>query len=69
MKKLKCTALGVLLLLLTTQMVLAQNTSNHGNKFEQLGTELPSPNTYRSVDGAPGPDYSNVRITILNANC
>lgn len=57
MKKLKCTAFGVLLLLLTNQMVLAQNTSNHGNKFEQLGTELPSPNTYRSVDGAPGPDY------------
>jgi len=35
----------------------AQNTSNHGNKFEQLGTELPSPNVYRGMDGAPGPEY------------
>ncbi|NNE30410.1 MAG: M1 family metallopeptidase [Saprospiraceae bacterium] len=37
--------------------VFAQIESNHGNKFEQLGTILPSPNQYRSVDGAPGPDY------------
>lgn len=57
MKKLKCTALGVFLLLIAAQVAYAQNTSNHGNKFEQLGSELPSPNTYRSVDGAPGPDY------------
>ncbi|MEM6380604.1 MAG: M1 family peptidase, partial [Bacteroidota bacterium] len=35
----------------------AQKTSNHGNKFEQLGTVLPSPNQYRSMDGAPGPEY------------
>ncbi|MGB3466613.1 MAG: M1 family metallopeptidase, partial [Cyclobacteriaceae bacterium] len=26
-------------------------------KFEQLGTELPTPNTYRTASGAPGPDY------------
>ena len=31
--------------------------SNHGNKFEQLGTMLPPANTYRSMDGSPGPDY------------
>ncbi len=37
--------------------VQAQNTSNHGNKFEQLGSLLPSPNAYRSMDGSPGPDY------------
>ncbi|HEY3386444.1 MAG TPA: M1 family metallopeptidase [Saprospiraceae bacterium] len=34
-----------------------QSTSNHGNKFEQLGTLLPSPNTYRNMDGSPGPEY------------
>lgn len=38
-------------------IVCAQTGSNHGNKFEQLGTLLPSPNTYRNMDGSPGPDY------------
>jgi hypothetical protein len=41
---------------------IAQNTqnnpgSNHGNKFEQLGTTLPTPNEYRTASGAPGPRY------------
>ncbi len=31
--------------------------SNHGQKFEQLGTMLPTPNPYRNADGAPGPMY------------
>ncbi len=31
--------------------------SNHGNKFEQLGTMLSDPNYYRSASGAPGPAY------------
>ncbi|MDN5286858.1 MAG: family peptidase [Mucilaginibacter sp.] len=31
--------------------------SNHGNKFEQLGTMLSTPNMYRSASGAPGPKY------------
>jgi hypothetical protein len=31
--------------------------SNHGNKFEQLGVNLPTPNEYRSASGAPGPKY------------
>src|SRR5205085_9281613 len=40
----------------------AQNTqnnpgSNHGNKFEQLGSILPTPNEYRTASGAPGPKY------------
>jgi len=35
----------------------AQKKSNHGNKFEQLGSILPSPNVYRNRDGSPGPDY------------
>lgn len=42
--------------------VLAQNTqnnpgSNHGNKFEQMGNILASPNEYRTASGAPGPKY------------
>ena len=42
--------------------VFAQNiqnnpTSNHGNKFEALGTILPTPNIYRSASGAPGQGY------------
>ncbi len=49
---------GFLLPLLTQ----AQNTqnnpgSNHGNKFEQLGTILASPNEYRTASGAPGGSY------------
>ena len=40
---------------------MAQNLnnpgSNHGNKFEQLGTMLQTPNMYRSASGAPGPKY------------
>jgi len=31
--------------------------SNHGNKFEQMGTILPTPNEYRTASGAPGPKY------------
>ncbi len=31
--------------------------SNHGNKFEQLGTLLPTPNVYRTAAGAPGNQY------------
>ncbi len=31
--------------------------SNHGNKFEQLGPLLPTPNVFRSASGAPGSQY------------
>ncbi|MBS1936176.1 MAG: M1 family peptidase, partial [Bacteroidetes bacterium] len=31
--------------------------SNHGNRFEQLGAILPTPNEYRTASGAPGPKY------------
>lgn len=45
-----------------TALVFGQNiqnnpTSNHGNKFEQLGTILPDANTYRTASGAPGSQY------------
>ncbi|MCY1528316.1 hypothetical protein D9M68_634170 [compost metagenome] len=41
---------------------LAQNIqnnpgSNHGNKFEQLGTILTTPNEQRTASGAPGVKY------------
>jgi len=49
------------LLLVTVMLVCytvnAQNQSNWQQKFEQLGTMLPSPNTYRTASGAPGRDY------------
>lgn len=50
------------LLLCTAGLTQAQDirnnpTSNHGNKFEQLGTILPTPNEYRTASGAPGPKY------------
>jgi hypothetical protein len=49
------------LFMLTASVALAQNLnnpgSNHGNKFEQLGTMLQTPNMYRSASGAPGPKY------------
>jgi hypothetical protein len=50
------------LLLSTCSEIVAQDirnnpTSNHGNKFEQLGTILPTPNEYRTASGAPGPKY------------
>ncbi len=31
--------------------------SNHGNRFEQLGTILPTANEYRTASGAPGAKY------------
>ncbi|GAB3005926.1 M1 family metallopeptidase [Niabella terrae] len=54
--------LSLLFALTITLAVPAQDirnnpTSNHGNKFEQLGTILPTPNSYRTASGAPGPAY------------
>ena len=49
-------------------------TSNHGNKFEQLGTILPTPNEYRTASGAPGPKYwqqradYDIKCTLDEAN-
>ena len=36
--------------------------ANHGTKFEQLGTTLPTPNNMRAPDGSPGPDYWQQRV-------
>src|SRR5438105_5861550 len=53
-------ALGSMLSLISlasAQDIQNNPGSNHGNKFEQLGTILPTPNEYRSASGAPGPRY------------
>lgn len=52
----------LLLICICTGSLMAQNiynnpNSNHGNKFEQMGASLPTPNEYRSASGAPGPKY------------
>ena len=54
--------ISLFILLILTIFVNAQDIknnpgSNHGNKFEQLGTILPTPNEYRTASGAPGPQY------------
>src|SRR5579872_5216448 len=43
--------------MLPAQNIKNNPTSNHGNKFEALGTILPTPNEYRTASGAPGPKY------------
>ncbi len=45
------------MLSLSAQNIENNSASNHGNKFEQLGTILPTPNEYRTASGAPGPKY------------
>src|SRR5215475_5185820 len=42
---------------LCAQNIENNSASNHGNRFEQLGTILPTPNEYRTASGAPGPKY------------
>ncbi|ACU06731.1 Zn-dependent aminopeptidase [Flavobacteriaceae bacterium 3519-10] len=42
---------------ITAQNHQNNSISNHGNKFEQLGTILPTPNVYRTASGAPGHNY------------
>ncbi len=44
-----------MILALTTGLVLGQD--DWEQKFEQLGQELPSPNSYRTGSGAPGENY------------
>ena len=54
-----------LLLVLTVAMqAQIQNNagSNHGNKFEQMGTILATPNEQRTASGSPGPKYWQQRV-------
>src|SRR4051794_3864717 len=51
-------AISLLLSLHTFSQQIQNNPgSNHGNKFEQLGTILATPNEYRTASGAPGAKY------------
>ena len=52
-----CTAAMLVLHTAMAQNIQNNPGSNHGNKFEQLGTILPTPNEYRTASGAPGPKY------------
>src|SRR5471030_1889486 len=64
---------GVLVTLSVGNIALAQDIqnnpgSNHGNKFEQLGTILPTPNEQRTASGAPGAKYWQQRAD-YNIKC
>lgn len=61
------------LCLLSSVLVCAQDIknnpgNNHGNRFEQLGTILPTPNEYRTASGAPGAKYWQQRCD-YNIRC
>ncbi|MEQ9402202.1 MAG: M1 family metallopeptidase [Cyclobacteriaceae bacterium] len=51
-----------------------QKDTEWERKFEQLGTELPTPNTYRTASGAPGKEYwqqkadYKMKITLDDSN-
>ena len=47
---------------LTQAQIQNNNASNHANKFEQLGTILPTPNDQRAASGAPGTKYWQQRV-------
>lgn len=49
--------IGVMVSTAHAQNIQNNPKSNHGNKFEQLGTILPTPNEYRTASGAPGSKY------------
>src|SRR6476646_10825025 len=52
----------------SAQNIENNSASNHGNKFEQLGPVLPTPNEYRTASGAPGPKYWQQRAD-YNIKC
>ena len=47
----------VTLLLCLPSLLLVSQKQEQIAKFQQLGSELPTPNTYRTASGAPGPEY------------
>lgn len=53
--------IGTLVLLLVATFTYAQQNTDQ-SKFRQLGTELPTPNTYRTASGAPGESYWQQRV-------
>ncbi len=66
MKKFLTLAFAILSVYFTqAQNIMNNPSSNHGNKFEQLGTILPTPNEYRTASGAPGPKYWQQRADYI----
>src|SRR3954465_11337313 len=58
MKKIMFCTIAVFVFYTTEAQDIQNNPgSNHANKFEQLGTILPTPNEYRTASGAPGNKY------------
>ena len=45
------------LVFLSLTIILTGQDNTNTNLFRQLGTELPSPNNYRTASGAPGHEY------------
>ena len=54
-------ALAISFLFTSAVVAIAQRPApsnyNANTKFEQLGSALPTPNTFRTASGAPGKDY------------
>ena len=61
-------AATVVSLLLAMPAVSAVSANDSAKKFNQLGTDLPTPNVYRDASGAPGPNYwqqrANYKINV-----
>ncbi|WOK06164.1 M1 family metallopeptidase [Imperialibacter roseus] len=55
MKRILLSCLAIAAGIITAENVNAQG--EWGQKFEQMGTMLPTPNTYRTASGAPGREY------------
>lgn len=69
MKAIALTTAALCTTLLATAQVIQNNPgSDHGNRFEQLGTILPTPNVYRTASGAPGSKYWQQRVD-YNIQC
>jgi len=49
--------IGLVVALAGSLPAAAQTTNSGTDKFAQLETLLPTPNSYRTASGAPGPDY------------
>jgi len=50
------------LLLIAIPFSLSAQENTDKNKFRQLGTELPTPNVYRTASGAPGHEYYQQQV-------
>ena len=60
---------GFLIFCAKIQAQIQNNSgSDHANKFEQLGTVLPTPNEQRTASGAPGAKYWQQRVD-YNIKC